>query len=156
RLIFRAIRHTGGRLMPRPKKPAEVHRRQGTYQPSRHAGPALPVSIPEMPADLPPAAQAAWKNITQMLFSAGLVAELDQLSLRMLVESVWLYHEAHDDIVAKGLVIQTTNGNWVQNPSVGIRNKAWLQIVTLCKQFGMTPTARTGLGPGAVPEDDDA
>lgn len=138
------------------KIPAATHQKRGTFQPSRHATPSLPIEIPEMPLDLPPAAQAVWKNVTAKLFSAGLIADLDQMALRMLAESVWLYQESHDDIIAKGLTISTTNGNVVQNPSVGIRNKAWEQIVKLCKQFGMTPSARTGLPAGVTEDEDDA
>ena len=65
-----------------------------------------------------------------------------------------MYHEAQDNIVSKGLLIETTNGNIIQNPSVGIRNKAWLQIVKICQQFGMTPSSRTGLKSGAREEGD--
>jgi P27 family predicted phage terminase small subunit len=139
----------------RPKKPAAQHKLQGTFQPSRHAGPALKIEVPNMPPDMQPLAQAAWKNITSKLFAAGLVSDLDQLSLRLLSESVWLYHEAQDLIIEKGLVIATIKGNLIQNPAIGVRNKAWAQIVKLASYFGMTPSARTGLQCGSAGEDED-
>lgn len=142
--------------MGRPKLPSESHKKRGTFRPDRHATAPLPIEVPEMPLDLPPLAQAVWKNVTTKLFAAGLIADIDQVAVRMLAESVWLYQEAHDDIIAKGLIVTTTNGNIQQNPAVGIRNKAWEQIVKLCRQFGMTPSARTGLPAGVVAEEDDA
>lgn len=137
------------------KTPAEQHKKRGTFQPSRHAGPSLPIEIPDMPPDMPPLAQAAWKNITTKLLDAGLVSDIDQTALRLLAESVWLYHESQDLIVSKGLVVMTIKGNQIQNPAVGIRNKAWAQIVKLASYFGMTPSSRTGLQCGPAPEDDD-
>lgn len=43
------------------------------------------------------------------------------------------------------LVIQTTNGNVVQNPLVGIKNAARQNMSKAAQQFGLTPSARVGL-----------
>lgn len=44
-----------------------------------------------------------------------------------------------------GLVIATSNGNVVQNPLVGIRNKARMDCLKLAAQFGLSPSSRVGL-----------
>lgn len=44
-----------------------------------------------------------------------------------------------------GLVIATSNGNVVQNPLVGIRNKARMDCMKLAAQFGLSPSSRVGL-----------
>lgn len=55
------------------------------------------------------------------------------------------------------LVIQTTNGNVVQNPLVGIKNAARQNMMKAAQQFGLTPSSRVGLdtlrlGGGPAPE----
>jgi P27 family predicted phage terminase small subunit len=47
------------------------------------------------------------------------------------------------DNVTRGLMINTTNGNAVQNPLVGTANKAMADMVRFAAEFGMTPSART-------------
>lgn len=49
------------------------------------------------------------------------------------------------------LVIQTTNGNVVQNPLVGIKNTARANCLKIASMFGMTPSARVGLDALRVP-----
>lgn len=49
------------------------------------------------------------------------------------------------DPVTGGLVIRTKNGNLIQNPIVGIANKAWAETVRYAIELGMTPSARTRL-----------
>ena len=137
------------------KKPAPIHKARGTFKPSRHGGPALPVEIPDMPPDLPPTAQAVWKVIVRELEEAGIVSRIDRTALALLCESVWLYKEAMDDIHENGISSLTDKGNKIQNPAVGVRNKAWAQIVKLCQEFGMTPSARTGLHVSVTGDDED-
>lgn len=139
----------------RPRKPKALHERDGTLRPHRHGAGNLPVEIPEMPPDLCPTAQGVWNITTRKLEAAGLVADIDQLALRMLCESVALYHEACDGIKESGLVVMTLKGNAIQNPLVGIRNKAWVQIVKLCQEFGMTPAARNGFNLPEAEEESD-
>jgi P27 family predicted phage terminase small subunit len=52
---------------------------------------------------------------------------------------------------------RTTKGNLIQNPLVGIANKAMADMVRYAAEFGMTPSARTRLGtPAAVRPRDPA
>lgn len=43
------------------------------------------------------------------------------------------------------LVIQTTNGNVVQNPLVGLKNTARLAMIKAAGSFGLSPASRVGL-----------
>jgi P27 family predicted phage terminase small subunit len=49
------------------------------------------------------------------------------------------------------LVIQTTNGNVVQNPLVGIKNTARQNCLKVAQSFGLTPSARVGLDVLRIP-----
>lgn len=135
--------------MSRPRKPVEQHLRDGTYRPSRHSGGTLPVEIPAMPPDLSPAAQAAWNTITTGLERAGLVANVDGAALRLLCESWETYLEASDDVRRNGILTPYTNKagatNQVVNPAVKVRSESWRQIYLMLRQFGLTPSSRTGL-----------
>lgn len=44
----------------------------------------------------------------------------------------------------QGTTVATENGAVYQHPAVGMRNKAWDQIKSLCKEFYLTPAARVG------------
>jgi len=50
---------------------------------------------------------------------------------------------AERDRLTGGLMIKTSNGNAIQNPLVGIANKAMADMVRYAAEFGMTPSARS-------------
>jgi P27 family predicted phage terminase small subunit len=50
---------------------------------------------------------------------------------------------ASQDASTGGLMIKTTGGNAIQNPLVGIANKAQEVMLRVAAEFGMTPSART-------------
>lgn len=132
-----------------PQKPREQHERQGTYRADKHGSGRLPIEIPDMPPDLSPVAQGAWNTISLRLLDAGLVTAIDGAALRLLCESWALYLDCQDDIATRGIVIEMTNKagytNRVPNPAVRIRSDAWRQIYSMLRQFGLTPSSRTGL-----------
>ena len=57
---------------------------------------------------------------------------------------------AKDELNA-ALMIKTTSGNAIQNPLVGIANKAKADMVRYAAEFGMTPSARSRVT--ATPDD---
>lgn len=138
------------------KKPAAAHKRNGTYRPGKHGGPALKVEVPIAPPDLSPVAAAQWAVIGAELAAAGLIATIDRTAFRALCESIAVYLDAMDEIAKNGLIIRVGKNKYpMQNPAVSIRNNTWTQIVTACKQFGMTPSSRTGLHVESKQDDDD-
>ena len=145
-----------GKRGPR-KLPAKVHEKRGTKKRCRHAEPKVPgaATIPPPPAELSEIAGRVWNDVGTKLVKAGLLTELDELALRLLCESVEMYFEACRECVGQ-LTIESDKGNVLQNPAVAIRNRAWAQIVKLCQEFGLTPSARTGLNVDAKPPEDDA
>lgn len=51
------------------------------------------------------------------------------------------------------LLIKTKDGNAIQNPLVGIANKARADVVRFSAEFGMTPSARSRVT--ATPDDNE-
>lgn len=136
-----------GERGPAPK-PQESHKRDGTFVPSRHGSGRLPIEIPPMPPDLSPIAQGFWNTVTTQLKWAGIVTEVDGSALRLLCESWETYIEAGDDVRNNGItVLSVTKAgtNRIVNPAMKVRNDAWKQIYSMLRQFGLTPSARTGM-----------
>jgi P27 family predicted phage terminase small subunit len=50
---------------------------------------------------------------------------------------------AERDELTSGLLIKTANGTAIQNPLVGIANKAMADMMRYAAEFGMSPSARS-------------
>jgi P27 family predicted phage terminase small subunit len=92
-----------------------------------------------------PGARKHWKRLAHTLERAGIISQIDGLSLRLLAESIELYETAVTKLAPNTLVLKTTNGNLMMNPFLAIRNRAWEQIVKLAGSFGLTPADRNGM-----------
>jgi P27 family predicted phage terminase small subunit len=127
------------------KKSVNLHVLQGTYREDRHGNVRLPVRIPQCPAGMTPAARKHWRRLVKILDRAGIISEVDGLSLRLLAESYDTYLTANEKLAAHGLIAKTTNGTVIQSPFLSIRNRAWEQFVKLGGSFGLNPAARNGM-----------
>lgn len=144
--------------MGRPKKPIEEHKRQGTYQPCRHAGPEPEITTPEQPQGLTERAAKFWSEVAPILERNGVFTECDGESLRLMCESYAGYAEARDTIQEEGMFITQVNkgGNsyLTEHPAAKARARHWKELFDMLKQFGMTPASRTGLHVGKKEENE--
>ena len=132
-----------GRRGPK-KTPTKVLKLRGSWR-----GDKRPVddpgayTRPSMPQYLTGAARTEWKRIVPILENMGVLAECDRtmLALYCKVYAEWL--EA--DELCKSLLIKTSNNNIVQHPALSIRTNAWERLKKICSEFGLSPSARTGL-----------
>lgn len=138
-------------------KPVAMHKKQGTFDASRHGKGQLPVQLPEMPSDMDPKAESCWKIISQQLFQAGVISEIDGKALRLICEADAVRLDALDDLRAKGMTIMGQSSP-VQNPSVRAYFAAWDREWKGLLQCGMTPCSRRGmdLNSDELPDDDTA
>jgi P27 family predicted phage terminase small subunit len=89
--------------------------------------------------------------VSAELHGLGLLTGVDRAALAAYAQAYgrWAAAEralakmAAADTVTGGLLIKTTNGNAIQNPLVGISNKASAAMVRYAAEFGMTPSARS-------------
>lgn len=96
------------------------------------------------------------------MHAIGLLTRIDRAALAAYCQAYgrWVEAElalarmAERDLLTKGLMIKTTNGNAIQNPLVGIANKAMQDLVRFAAEFGMTPSSRASIEAG-VPGDDE-
>ncbi|QGQ21207.1 phage terminase small subunit P27 family [Gimesia benthica] len=135
--------------MGRHRKPIEQHKRQGTYQPCRHQGPEPDPTKPVKPDDLTGAAGDMWDALAPVLESMGVYCEADSVALRLLCESYGLYIESCDKIRREGFLITLTdnkgNQRRVEHPAAKHRSRHFKETLDLMRQFGLTPSSRTGL-----------
>jgi len=52
-------------------------------------------------------------------------------------------------------MIKTTNGNAIQNPLVGMANRAMADMVRYATEFGMTPSSRSRIAGNTDPNQGD-
>ena len=122
--------------------------------------------LPDVPPHLCDDAKVEWGRVSSELYRMGLLTGVDRAALAAYCQSygrwaraeVALAKMSEKDLLTGGLLIKTSNGNAIQNPLVGIANKAASDMVRYAAEFGMTPSARTrvkaGEGEGLdAPED---
>lgn len=64
----------------RPRKPIELHKRDGTFQPVRHAGivePLYPDGLPQPPSYLTAAAKRVYRHYGMLMVGARVMTEAD-------------------------------------------------------------------------------
>jgi P27 family predicted phage terminase small subunit len=104
-----------------------------------------------MPKWLTGDARNEWKRILPLLEEMGILAEIDRTMLALYCKCYAEWREA--DALCKSLLIKTTNGNIIQHPALSIRTNAWERLRKVCAEFGLSPSARTGLA--AMPKSRD-
>ncbi len=117
--------------------------------------PTMPIgNLPQPPKHLDAQAMVEWERVSAALYSAGVLSEIDSGGLAMYCQcySRWKQAEqaiqklAEHDTINKGLMIETTNGNFVQNPMVGTANVAMRDAMKYASEYGLTPSSRVRLG----------
>ena len=109
-------------------------------------------------------AKVEWGRIVGRLFRAGLMTELDRSVLAAYCQSYGRWVQAEHALTQmaeaqadadESLTIVTHNGTAMQNPLIGIANKAKADTVRYALEFGMTPSARSRVSASPHEEVDD-
>ena len=148
----------------RPRNPNAIKKRQGTYRQDRDGDLDVPEGVPGPPGFLDPVALSFWDDVIELARTAGTLTEADQLAAAMLCVALAEFKDA--DIIARteGTVVKATRtkkdgtiveGGAYQHPAVGVRTNAWKKVVAMLREFGLTPSARSGMkmAPGGKEED---
>ena len=116
--------------MPKPRKPVELIKLQGGYQPVRHderakTSDAYPVGTPEPPEWLSPRASEAWTFVCGLLSPIGVIRPTDALALEVLCSTYAEWREAQ--------------GSEMGPREVDMIRSALMRQLT---EFGLTPVSR--------------
>lgn len=132
----------------RRKAPAESKKLAGTYRADRDQDEvAFPAdSGPPIPKGLHPDAVKEWKRLAPICIQRGLLTEGDWLAWRLGFSafSTWLIASARLESPAKW-TFSTMNGYESPAPEVAIAKQAWASVMCFCREFGLTPSSRSGL-----------
>lgn len=139
----------------RGRKPTPSHLRVVTGNPGKRAinrrEPNAPASVPTPPSILNDDARNEWRRVAKYLGKMGVLSCVDRGALAAYCDAYAQWLEASRGIKrladsgawGGGLLMKTSNGNVIQNPLVGIRNKARADMVRFAAEFGMTPSGRS-------------
>lgn len=116
-------------------------------------------AVPDPPAHLSDDALAEWKRVAVQLYRLGILADIDMAVLAAYCQSYgrWVQAEralsrvmerlenldAEDRPEGDGLLRVSAKGNVVQQPLIGIANKAAADMVRYATEFGMGPASRS-------------
>lgn len=113
--------------------------------------PVLPCHDLVPPDVLIPEAREEWDRVVSSVVASGLVtvADLAAFAIYCTAYGRWVQAERLLAIDAaasprtEGLTIETPNGAVIQNPLLGVRNKALGDLKAAAAELGMTPSARS-------------
>lgn len=118
--------------------------------------PAPGFKVPAPPREMSLDGKREWGRIARSLYAWGIVTEHDRGVLIAYCQAYGRWAEAErlirkaraEGSPSQGLMIETTNGNLVQNPIVGVANKALADMVRYAAEMGITPSARARISQG--------
>ena len=154
-------------MATRGPKPTPTHLKLVRGNPGKRSLPKKGAEIPvvievvQPPAFLSDDAKLEWGRMIDTLVTLKLVSALDRAALGAYCQAYGRWAQAERALAAMrerdphsaGLLVKTTGDNIVQNPLVGVANKAMADMVRYAAEFGMTPSARvrlTGAGAGGA------
>ncbi len=132
-------------MVGRPAKPSTQKKAEGTYRKDRDKELPVDVSIPDPPDWLGVEERKHWRRITEQLAAQGTIGAVDGIAVAMLCSVIVEFQTADEDIRAKGMTAEADSGYEYQRPCVNIRARAWARLLQMCRQFGMTPSARASI-----------
>lgn len=136
-----------GRRGPAPA-PTRLKLLRGETRPSRvnYREPRPAPGLPDAPADLTPDARAAWDRVVTELGHTGVLTGADRDVLRLYVEALVRYEQAAALYAGSGPLIRGARaGELVKNPLAPIVRDAATLVLSLARELGLTPSARSGL-----------
>jgi P27 family predicted phage terminase small subunit len=111
--------------------------------------------LPACPKHLEGEARKAWQAFAKQLTDSGIATALDATALEMLCASYALYVEAMQQVLAFGPVWMEKGASkipkFVYSPHWAVKNREWKNVLSILREFGMTPSSRSGVQ--AVPSE---
>jgi len=105
--------------------------------------PQIEIKAPECPAHLDDMARVEWDRMVPILLGMGVLTEADYMALGTLCQAFSTMAKAQDQLNKTGILFKTPNGYVQQSPLVSIVNQNADLVTKLCREFGVTPSARS-------------
>lgn len=102
--------------------------------------------MPKQPKNFPKMPAAIWDELGPQLLKAGLLTNVDGVAFALLCRDISDLDSIESKLdLVDNWVDETPNKFKVQSVWLNIRNRLHDDIIKLCKEFGMTPAARSTL-----------
>jgi P27 family predicted phage terminase small subunit len=131
----------------------------GKRRPRPEVLPAIPAECPPPPSHLSPHAVEEWQRIGPELHRLHLLTTLDAAMFEVYCESYAQWRVALELIercaadvpVTRGLLVQGSVADKVQNPLLIVARKAAEAMIAVAGEFGLSPRARARLAAAGFP-----
>lgn len=128
---------------PKPT-PSSILKGRGTFRPDRRRDElVLPVGSPPCPHSLVADARREYRRLAKLLGGLGVLTLGEPAALSLLAVSWARWEKAEAEIAKSGEVVTAPSGYPIPSPWLAISNRAHNQVLKLCEQFGLTPSARS-------------
>jgi P27 family predicted phage terminase small subunit len=98
---------------------------------------------PKCPGHLDDVAKKEWKRLAPVLSRMRVLTEADGIVLSTLCQTYSRLIAAQEALSKSSLLVKTGSGYVQQSPLIGIISNCTAQLVTLCREFGLSPASRT-------------
>jgi len=112
-------------------------------------------NLPTPPSHLDPYAVEEWERLAQAMHDLGILYDVDRAVFGAYCAAYSRWRTAEEAMQRRvmkcggdptsALILMTKSENFIQNPLVGIANKAASDMVKYAAEFGLTPSARARL-----------
>jgi P27 family predicted phage terminase small subunit len=136
-----------GKRGPAPK-PTNLRVLHGDRPDRINRNEPLPTGEVEMPPFLSDPAAAVWQRLAPDLEHKGLLTAWDVDSFAVLCDAVAQYQAASKLVAQSGVLIKGRKDAVVKNPAMQLVRDSAQTIRAYAQEFGLTPSARTGLSVG--------
>lgn len=136
-----------GKRGPKPTPTLRLAQRGSWRANTRPDEPAVEPATVVLPAPawIGPKAAEFWPQIAEILVGMGLMAAPYSIALGLLVDAMADYVAYAKEAAESTPTLMSPNGSSYQNPIVGMKNQAWERVLKALREFGLTPSAITGV-----------
>jgi len=132
----------------RPRKPTQTKIAEGNRGKRKldiSKEPQFPREIPEPPDFLSPDAAAEWRELSGLLFDAGLLTKVDGKALAAYCETYAVWKGLHIEFreSKQKYCLVGVGGAFYKNPMVSMINEASCRMLKYLHEFGLTPASRS-------------
>ena len=143
-----------GRRGPAPA-PTRAKLLRGETRPSRvnYDEPKVAPDVPVKPSDLVPAAEPDWYRVILVLGPSRILTAADGDLVRLYAEALARYRQVALAYASSGPLIRgARGGELVKNPLASIVRDSATLVLSLARELGLSPSARSGIRVPPDPE----
>src|SRR5262245_15987755 len=146
-----------GRRGPKPTPTSTLAIRQSVLAPRRSDEPKPARTLPPCPAWVSAEARKYWRDIGSALDGMKVMTVADRVALGLLADALARYVAAKRAVYGtakeEGTGFTTVNGagTLMRHPMALLMSEAWEQVLKTCREFGLTPSSRTGVRLTTIP-----